>query len=125
MDREATPRSRPCCEDVIGDLLPVRVGNYDPFSPDPGDDGFCGNFFFGLTWQLYRFIGNDGFLYWVYDDPRDDAPLMRYLCDDKLALFQVHGAGGAARAQHRHADGRAARVRVLSRVFPGRTTRGP
>ena len=45
------------------------MGNYDPFLAEPGDEGFCGNFFFGLTWQIYRFIGNDGLLYWVYDAP--------------------------------------------------------
>ncbi len=86
-DREKTERFRSLLEDAIGDILPVRVGNYDPFIGDPGDEGFCGNFFFGLTWQIYRFIGNDGLLYWVYDSPETIHALMRYMRDDRLALF--------------------------------------
>jgi hypothetical protein len=75
-------------EDVMGNILPVRVGNYDPFIGESGDEGFCGNFFFGLTWQIYRFIGNDGLLYWVYDAPETIHRLMAYLRDDKTALFR-------------------------------------
>ncbi len=88
VDREATLRSAAVLQDVFGDLLPTRVGNYDPFSPDPGDDGFCGNFFFGLTWQLYRFIGNDGLLYWVYDAPEAIHSLMSYMERDRAELFR-------------------------------------
>jgi hypothetical protein len=88
VDREATARYRGILEDVMGDLLPVRIGNYDPFIVAPGDEGFCGNYFFGLTWQLYRFVGNDRFLYWVYDEPETMHRLMRYLCDDKKRLFR-------------------------------------
>ncbi len=87
VDREKTERFRHLLEDAIGDILPVRVGNYDPFIADSGDEGFCGNFFFGLTWQIYRFIGNDGLLYWVYDAPETIHQLMRYMRDDRLALF--------------------------------------
>ncbi len=88
VDRQATARSRTLLEETMGDLLPVRVGNYDPFIVAPGDEGFCGNYFFGLTWQLYRLIGNDRFLYWVYDEPETLHRLMRYLCDDKARLFR-------------------------------------
>ncbi|MGO9310230.1 MAG: hypothetical protein ACLQDL_14570 [Spirochaetia bacterium] len=87
VDREKTERFRSLLEDTIGDVLPVKVGNYDPFIADPGDEGFCGNFFFGLTWQIYRFIGNDGLLYWVYDSPETIHQLMRYMRDDRLAFF--------------------------------------
>jgi hypothetical protein len=87
VDREKTAGYKALLEDVFGDILPVRVGNYDPFLAESGDEGFCGNFFFGLTWQVYRFIGNDGLLYWVYDSPETIRWLMRYLTDDKLALF--------------------------------------
>ena len=87
VDREATLRSAAVLQDVFGDLLPTRIGNYDPFSPDPGDDGFCGNFFFGLTWQIYRFIGNDGLLYWVYDAPDAIRSLMSYMERDRAELF--------------------------------------
>jgi hypothetical protein len=87
VDREGTGQSARLLHDAFGDILPVRVGNYDPFVAEPGDDGFCGNFFFGLTWQIYRFIGNDGLLYWVYDAPDAIRRLMDYMLRDRIALF--------------------------------------
>ncbi len=92
VDREQTLRRKETLEDVIGDILPVKVGNYDPFVyefdlGEFGDLGFNGNFFFGLTWQLYRFIGNQGLLYWVYDAPEAIHKLMSYLLDDRIAVF--------------------------------------
>jgi len=88
VDREKTEGFRSRLQDAIGDILPVRVGNYDPFIADSGDEGFCGNFFFGLTWQIYRFIGNDRLLYWVYDEPQSIHALMEYMRDDRLAFFE-------------------------------------
>lgn len=92
VDRGKSLRLKETLEDVIGDLLPIRLGNYDPFAyefdvGEFGDLGFTGNFFFGLTWQLYRFIGNQGLLYWVYDAPEAIHQLMAYMLDDRLALF--------------------------------------
>jgi len=60
VDREKTALMRNTLEDAVGDILPVKVGNFDPFvyEFDCGEFGefrFHGNFFFGLTWQLYRF----------------------------------------------------------------------
>lgn len=88
VDREKTTGLKAKLEGVMGDILPVRVGNYDHFIVEPGDEGFCGNFFFGLTWQIYRFIGNDGLLYWVYDAPDAIHRLMTYMRDDRMALFE-------------------------------------
>jgi hypothetical protein len=88
VDREATLHSAALLQEVFGDILPTRIGNYDFFQGDPGDDGFCGNFFFGLTWQIYRFIGNDGLLYWVYDAPGAIRELMDYMRQDRTTLFQ-------------------------------------
>ncbi len=87
VDREKTLQMKRVLEDVMGDILPVRVGNYDPFNVDPGDDGWAGMFFFGLTWQIYRFIGNDGLLYWLYDAPEAIHALMDYMLDDRTRLF--------------------------------------
>lgn len=87
VDREKTFQMKRVLEDVMGDILPVRVGNYDPFNVDPGDDGWTGMFFFGLTWQIYRFIGNDGLLYWLYDAPEAIHALMDYMLDDRTRLF--------------------------------------
>ena len=87
VDRAGTLAAAAVLQDVFGDILPTRVGNYDFFSPDSGDDGFCGNFFFGIAWQIYRFIGNDGLLYWVYDAPDAIRALTRYMEQDRRALF--------------------------------------
>jgi hypothetical protein len=87
VDREKTLQMKRVLEDVMGDILPVRLGNYDPFNVDPGDDGWTGMFFFGLTWQIYRFIGNDGLLYWLYDAPDAIHALMDYMLDDRTRLF--------------------------------------
>jgi hypothetical protein len=88
VDRDGTLKAAARLQDLFGDLLPTRVGNYDFFSPDSGDDGFCGNFFFGLAWQVYRFIGNDGLLYWVYDAPDAIRALMAYMERDRSELFR-------------------------------------
>jgi hypothetical protein len=93
VDRDESHRRRAVLEEVIGDLLPIRLGNYDPFVyefdvGEYGDLGFTGNFFFGLTWQLYRFIGNQRLLYWAYDEPDALRKLMSYLLEDRLTLFE-------------------------------------
>jgi hypothetical protein len=87
VDRKRTLQMKAVLEDVMGDILPVRVGNYDPFLGEPGDEGWTGMFFFGLTWQLYRFIGNNGLMYWPYDAPEAIHKLMQYMLDDRLRLF--------------------------------------
>ena len=88
VDREKTMRHRALLEDVMGDILPVKVANYDPFMVDPGNEEWAGMFFFGLTWQIYRFTGNDGLLYWLYDSPDTIHWLMSYMVDDRVTLFK-------------------------------------
>ncbi|MHC4743199.1 MAG: hypothetical protein ACYS8Z_14890, partial [Planctomycetota bacterium] len=63
VDRQRSLMFKEMLEDTMGDILPVKLGSYDPFiyefnDAEFGDSGFNGNFFFGLTWQVYRFIGN-------------------------------------------------------------------
>jgi hypothetical protein len=92
VDRTESLRRKELLEETAGDILPIRLGNYDPFAYEfdvgpYGDLGFTGNYFFGLTWQVYRFIGNQGLLYWVYDAPDAIHRLMSYMLDDRLALF--------------------------------------
>jgi hypothetical protein len=92
VDRAESLRRKALLEEAAGDILPVQLGNYDPFVYEfdvgpYGDVGFTGNYFFGLTWQVYRFIGNQGLLYWVYDAPAAIHRLMSYMLEDRLALF--------------------------------------
>jgi len=76
-------------EDAFGDLLPVRIGNYDQFLTEPPGESWAGNYFIGLTWQIYRFIGNDGLLYWVYDAPEAIHWLMEYMTQDRERMFAL------------------------------------
>jgi hypothetical protein len=99
VDREKTTLMKHTIEDVMGDILPVKLGNYDPFlyeydCGDFGDFGFNGNFFFGLTWQVYRFLGNDALLYWVYDHPDTIHELMTFMLEDRIALFRYFEENG-------------------------------
>jgi hypothetical protein len=87
VDRENTMRHKELLEDVMGDILPVRIGNYDPFLVDPGDEIWAGMFFFGLTWQVYRFIGNENLNYWLIDSPDFIHRLMNYMLEDRTAFF--------------------------------------
>ncbi len=79
LDREGTLAKLALLEDTFGDILPVRVGNYDHFMTDEGAESWAGNYFVGLTWQIYRFIGNDGLLGWVYESPETIHALMEYM----------------------------------------------
>jgi hypothetical protein len=85
--REETLRSKAMLDDIMGDVLPVRVANYDPFSGTLGNYEWTGMFFFGLTWQVYRFIGNDGLLYWLIDAPDTIHHLMEFMYEDRMSFF--------------------------------------
>ncbi len=88
VDREKTMRYKSLLEDIMGDILPIKVGNYNPFVPEFGDEGWTGNFFFGLTWQVYRFLGNNSFMYWLYDSPDTIRWLMQYMYEHRMSLFE-------------------------------------
>lgn len=93
VDRDRTMMFKGMLEEIMGDVLDVKVGGFDPFiyefgDEEYGDSGFNGNYFFGLTWQVYRFIGNQGLLYWPYDAPDAIHKLMSYMLEDRIAMFE-------------------------------------
>ena len=93
VDRQTTLKIQQTLEDVMGDILPIRLGNIDSFAhefelDEYASSGFGGVFFFGLTWQVYRFLGNDRLLFWPYDEPDALHRLMKYMLDDRIALFE-------------------------------------
>jgi hypothetical protein len=88
VDRETSLANKTMLEECMGDILPVRIGNYDPFLVNPGNEEWAGLFFHGLTWQIYRFIGNDNLLYWVYDQPETIHKLMRYMTDERRRTYE-------------------------------------
>ncbi|HOF87245.1 MAG TPA: hypothetical protein PLZ36_03940 [Armatimonadota bacterium] len=74
VDREATERARERMDALFGDLLPVQVKGPGCFVP-------------ALTAEVFRLAGNDNLLMWPYDEPEAIHRLMRYLCDDRLAMY--------------------------------------
>jgi len=88
VNREESARQKARLEDIFGDILPVKVGGYDPFDPDPGYRPWLGNLFGGLTMDLFKLIGNDNLLLWVYDKPELIHKLMVLIRDDRQAHFR-------------------------------------
>jgi hypothetical protein len=74
--------------DAFGDALPVIVGNYDNFDPDLGCQPFTGNFFVGITFDVFKLIGADALMLWPYDNPDAIAELVQFLVDDKKRFFK-------------------------------------
>jgi hypothetical protein len=94
VDRDGSLAKVRLLEDAFGDILPVTVGNYDHFMTDEGAESWAGNYFIGLTWQIYRFIGNDGLLGWVYEAPEAIHRLMEYMASDRERQFGFLEAEG-------------------------------
>ena len=94
VQREKTARLKAVLDDVMGDILPVHVANADPFVFDSGNRPWTGILFIGLTMDLFKLIGNNNLLYWVYDEPATIHKLMALLRDDRLEYFRWLEAEG-------------------------------
>ncbi|MCX6031037.1 MAG: hypothetical protein NT169_17280 [Chloroflexi bacterium] len=88
VDRAESRRRQALLEDIFGDILPIRLGGYDPFDLDPGYHPWLGNLFGGLTMDLFKLIGNANLLTWVYDNPLLIHKMMILIRDDRKAHFQ-------------------------------------
>ena len=87
LDRELSHQRHDLLQDIFGDILPVRLGGYDPFYTDPGYRPWLGNLFGGLTMNLFKLCGNDRLLYWVYDEPETIRKIMKVIHDDRAEHF--------------------------------------
>jgi len=87
VDREETLGMKYALEEAFGDILPVRLGNYDNFLTDTGFNPFTGNNFVGITMDAFKLIGNDNLLLWPYDYPEALHRLMRFLADDRIRFY--------------------------------------
>lgn len=76
VDREKSKESRERLSDIFGDILPVI--HY-------GTTGHHA----GLTSDVFRFIGNQSLMTWLYDEPETIHRIMAYLRDDRLAYFDL------------------------------------
>ena len=88
VNRRESLHRRELLEDVFGDILPVRLGGWDPFNEDPGYSPWLGNLYGGLTMDLFKLIGNDNLLTWVYDAPSLLHRIMGVIRDDRKAHFR-------------------------------------
>jgi hypothetical protein len=48
--------------DIFGEELPVITGNFDNFDPDLGNQPFVGNFFIGVTWDMFKLMGAEAMM---------------------------------------------------------------
>jgi hypothetical protein len=75
VDRARTQQRAEALGALFGDILPVRLHG-------------TGSLFIGLTQDLYKLVGNDNLLTWLYDEPDALHRIMAYLRDDRVAYFQ-------------------------------------
>jgi len=88
IDREPTLKMKDKLESIFGDILPVKVGNFDNFDFDLGNQPFTGNNFIGVTWDLFKLIGTERIMLWSYDHTDALHELCRFLVDDKKRFFK-------------------------------------
>jgi len=85
--REPVLEMQNVLQDCFGDALEVKVGNFDNFDPDLGNQPFVGNFFIGVTWDCFKLIGEEAMMLWPYDYPDALQELLAFLVDDKKRFF--------------------------------------
>jgi hypothetical protein len=73
--RESTHRRTERLAEAFGDILPVVLHG-------------TASLHAGLTGDLFRLLGNDRLLTWVYDEPESIHRIMAYLRDDRIAYHQ-------------------------------------
>ena len=88
VNRRESVRQKELLDDVFGDIMPARLGGFDPFIDEPGYRPWLGNCYCGLTMDLFKLIGNDRLLTWVYDDPALIHRIMAVIRDDRKAHFR-------------------------------------
>lgn len=83
------PEYKAMLEDIIGDILPVWLCGYNPtFNNDYlGYQPRIGTNIFSLTMDLFKLIGNENLLLWVYDYPEEINRIMSLLLEDRRRLY--------------------------------------
>ena len=83
VDRERTLGLRDVLEDIFGDILPIRVGNFDTFFHEFGFNPFCGNNAPLITMDLFKLMGNDNMMFWPFDHLEDLNRMVEFLAQDR------------------------------------------
>ena len=89
VDLVKTKYRKELLEDIMGDIIKIRVGGYDPFFTNEGYNPWLGCLYAGLTMDLFKLIGNENLLLWVYDNPKLIHNIMSLLRNDRIAHFQL------------------------------------
>ncbi len=75
-------------EDIFKEILPIRLANFDNFCPTNGNQPFTGNNFIGITWDLFKLIGADNMMFWIYDHPETVHSICRFLTEDRKKFYR-------------------------------------
>lgn len=88
VDKEKTLEFKSELEDIMGDILPVRVSNWDPFHTTLGYTPWVGNNFIGIAMYVFKLLGNENMLLWLYDSPSSIHKIAEYMMEDRIARFK-------------------------------------
>lgn len=88
VDRQRTIGFRNILDEIFGDILPIKVGNYDYFFGDLGFNPFCGNNAPMMTMDLFKLVGNKNLMFWVYDYPDALEKILDFLSEDRMRFLQ-------------------------------------
>jgi hypothetical protein len=87
IDRSHSVNLKEKLEDIFGDIMPVKLGNFDNFDLTNGNQPFTGNNFVGITWTIFKLIGAQNMMLWAYDCPDALHRLCRFLADDRKNFY--------------------------------------
>ena len=88
VNRMESLHNKELLEDIFGDILPVRLGGWDPFHRDPGYRPWLGSLYAGLSTDLLDLIGSDNLGAWAHDNPALLQRIMAVICGDWKAHFR-------------------------------------
>lgn len=87
IDRKPTIDLKARLEEIFGDIIPVKIGNYDNFLPDIGGQYFMGNNFIGITWDVFKLLGAEKMMLWAFDHPDKLHELCDFLVEDRKRFY--------------------------------------
>ncbi|HHW47750.1 MAG TPA: hypothetical protein GXX14_03920 [Clostridiaceae bacterium] len=89
VNREISNKRLEMLNDLFGDILPVKIGGFDPaYPPSEGYTPFNGQYVTEVTLNLYRLIGMDNIYFWLYDHPEIIERLMKILTADFVDFYK-------------------------------------
>ncbi|MES0341297.1 MAG: hypothetical protein ABUK08_03180 [Candidatus Humimicrobiaceae bacterium] len=87
VDKEKTLSFKSQLEDIMGDILPVKLANWDPFHSTLGYTPWVGNNFIGVAMYIFKMLGNENMLLWLYDSPDSIHKIAKYMMEDRIVRF--------------------------------------